>query len=134
MSYSNPIYTTYTFASHGFGAGAGTNSIRAPKGATVGRLIDVGITSVTVVFNAVTTKAMVRVGTGSDADKYAQLEIVTGIDTGDSYNTRGDTDAIIESTILVSDLTSGQLEVSYVANTGGTPTGIAVPYIVVAWS
>jgi hypothetical protein len=81
-----------------------------------------------------TTKGMVRVGSGSDADKYAQLEITTAAGIGDSFNVRGDTDAIIESTILVSDLTSAQLELAYVAPTGGTPAGIASAFIVVAWS
>jgi hypothetical protein len=135
MSYADDPAFTYVLASHDFGAGAGTGSIKAPVGKTRGRILDIGITNITEAFTDDTTAAYFQVGDGTDVDKYCQLEVAngTGSGIGDTYNTRDDTDAIIEADIIVSDLTGGQLEFNYVAPTGGTPAGIGSPYIAVRW-
>ena len=127
MSYSNPLCVTYKFASHDFGAGAGATSFKAPAGYTAGRLIDVGLMDITETFTNTTTPAYVRVGTASDADAYAQLDCGVAAAT-DCYNTKNDTDAIIDA-----DLDGSQIEVTFVAPTGGTPAGIASAFVVVEW-
>ena len=134
MSYSNPLYQTFQFQSYDFGAtGAGSVKVQAPPGVTVGRLIDVGVNPVTENFAGSSVVAKINVGDGTDVDRYAQLIIANDTDVGDTFNVRNDADAIIESTILVSDLTNAEVVLNYVDATG-TPTGIAVPYIVIAWS
>jgi len=127
MSYSNPTTVTYKFASHDFGAGAGATSFKAPSGFTMGRIVDVGLMDITETFTNTTTPAYVRVGTASDADAYAQLDCGTAAAT-DCYNTQNDTDAIIEP-----DITNAQVEVAFIAPTGGTPAGIASAFVVVDW-
>ena len=126
-SYDNPLVITHQFASHDFGAGAGATSFKAPNGYTHGRIIDVGVIDITETFTATTTAAFVRVGTAADADAYAELAMATAAAT-DTFNTQDDTDAIIEA-----DIDDTQVEVTYVAPTGGTPAGIGRPYVVVAW-
>lgn len=126
-SYDNPLVVTYNFAQHDFGAGAGATSFKAPAGFSKGQIIDVGVKDITETFTAVTTPAFVRLGTTGDADAYAELNMATAAAT-DTFNTQDDADAIIEATI-----TSTQVEVTYVAPTGGTPAGIGSPYVVVAW-
>lgn len=127
MGYSNPTVVTYNLAQHDFGAGAGATSIKAPKGYENGRILDVGVMDITEAFTADTTPAYVRLGTSGDADAYAELNMGTAAAT-DTYNTQDDTDAIIEA-----DVTNTQIEVTYVAPTGGTPGGIGSPFVVVAW-
>ena len=136
MSYSDPLVNqTYQLASHDFGAGAGTNSFKAPAGFTRGRITDIGVGNITEAFTSVTTAGQVQLGDGTDVDKYAQLEVAngTGSGIGDTYNVRNDSNAIIEADILVSDLTGGQLEFTYVAPTGGTPAGIGEPNVTIDW-
>lgn len=135
MSYSNPTVVTYQLAQHDFGAGAGTNSCKAPAGLENGRILDIGVGNITEAFTDDTTAAFVQVGDGTDVDKYCQLEVAngTGSAIGDTYNARDDVNAIIEADVLVSDLTGGQLEITYVAPTGGTPAGIGDAYITIAW-
>lgn len=134
MSYLNPLWQTFQFQSYDFGGtAAGSVVVQAPPGMTVGRLVDLGVNPVTEIFAGSTTNAKIRVGDGTDADRYAELNITNGTDVGDAFNVRNDTDAIIEPTILVSDLTNAEVVVSYVDATG-TPTGIAVPFITIAWS
>ena len=125
MAYENPSCVTFQFGSHDFGAGAGALSFKLPKG-KVGRLVDVGVTNITETFTATTTPAYFRVGTGADADAYAELNMSTAAAT-DTWNTVDDTNAIISSTLPA----DTQIEVTMVAPTGGTPAGIGTPYVVV---
>jgi len=129
MSASTPLVSTYTFPAHDFGAGTGTEAFRAPDNYTRGKLIDVGITGITEVFACDATTAKVRVGTAADADAYAELAIADTTAVGDQFNTQDDTDAIIAA-----DLDDTQIEVTYVACVdSGTETGIATPFVIVAW-
>lgn len=127
MSYSNPDIVTYKFASHDFGAGAGATSFKAPAGYSKGRILDVGLMDITETFTNTTTPGYVRVGTAGDADAYAQLDCGVAAAT-DTYNTQNDTDAIISA-----DINNSQIEVAFIAPTGGTPAGIASAFVVVAW-
>lgn len=125
MSYSNPHVVTYTIPSVNFTSATAT-AIKAPKGYENGRILDVGV-RVTTLFTAVTTPGYVRLGTTTDADAYAELNMGTAAAT-DFYNTQNDTDAIIDA-----DVTNTQIEVTFVAPTGGTPAGVGDVVIVVAW-
>lgn len=127
MSYSNPIVVTYKFASHDFGAGAGATSFKAPNGYTSGRILDVGLMDITETFTNTTTPGYVRVGTTGTAAAYAELDCGVAAAT-DTYNTQNDTGAI-----TAADITNTQVEVTFVAPTGGTPAGIGCAYVVVAW-
>lgn len=130
FTYGNPCVITHTFSSHDFGNGAGADSLKPPKGFSRGRLIDIGINTITEAFANDATDAKVRVGTAADPDAYGELNISDGTATTDTFNTQDDTDAIINA-----DIPAGtQVEVAYVAGTDGTAAaGIAVPYVVIAW-
>lgn len=127
MGYSNPLHSiTYTWGVHDFGAGAGAFSFKGPKG-TVGRLKEITVTS-TETFNAVTTPAYVRIGTASDADAYAELNM----------GTTAATDTIVASAqlgaLIDQDLPADtQIEVAFVAPTGGTPAGMGHVFVTVDW-
>ena len=128
MGYSNPHQSiTYWYPSHDFGAGAGAVSFQGPSGMT-GKLKDI-VVNATETFNAVTTPAYVRIGTGSDADAYAEANLGTTAATDMFVATQDDTDAIILSDIPA----DTQVEVAFVAPTGGTPAGIGTVGIVVDW-
>jgi len=111
------------------------DSIQAPSGENItkGYIVEIGIRSITETFVGTTTDGIVQVGTAADPDAYCQLEIAAGTAATDSFNTRNDTDAIIEPDVLISDLINNQLEVTFVAATGGTPAGIATPYVDIYW-
>lgn len=126
MAYNNPYVVTYSFGEHDFGAGGDALAIKAPNGFTGGRIIDVGV-AVTETFTADTTPAYVRIGTSTDADAYVELNMGTAADT-DYYNTQDDTDALIDA-----DVTDTQLEVAFVAPTGGSPAGKGYVNVVIAW-
>jgi len=117
---------TYSLGEHDFGAGGDALAIKAPTGYENGYIVDVGV-MVTETFTADTTPGYVRLGTTSDADAYAELNMGTAADT-DYYNTQDDTDAIISAAV-----TNSQIEVALVAPTGGTPAGKGHVNITVAW-
>lgn len=126
-TYDNPRVIRHQFPSHDFGAGAGAGSLKGPPGMK-GRIVDIGLSHITETFTNTTTPAYVRVGTTGDADAYAQLDCGVAAAT-DTYNTQNDTDAIIEPDLPA----DTQIEVTFVAPTGGTPAGIGEPYVDVAW-
>lgn len=126
MAYNNPTTVSYNLGTHDFGAGSDALAIKAPRGFTKGRIRDIGV-AVTETFTATTTPAYIRLGTTGDADAYAELNMGTAADT-DYYNTQDDTDAIISA-----DVTNTQIEVAFVAPTGGTPAGIGHVTVVIDW-
>lgn len=125
--YDNGIVVTYSFGEHDFGAGGDALAIKPPTGYTRGRILDVGV-MVTETFTNTTTPGYVRIGTATDADAYAELNMGVAADTN-YYNTLDDTDAIIEADIP----SATQLEVALVAPTGGTPAGKGYVNIVIRW-
>ena len=142
QSYDNPLTITYNFGLHDFAAGNLASAISAPRNATRCRIEEIHV-SVTEVFNAVTTPAYVRIGTASDPDKFAELNMNAAAAT-DGYGIDDDPDP---SSVLtdngyggagVVDMSSSgenidQLEVVTVQNTGGTPTGIGHLTVTVSW-
>jgi len=125
MAYDKPQLITYSYGSHDFAAAGQTLSLRGPAG-KVGKIVHIEVAA-TEVFNAVTTAAFVRVGTAADNDAYAELNLATTADT-DVADESTDTDAIIAG--IPADT---QVEVNFVANTGGTPTGIGYVQIAIEW-
>lgn len=137
--YDDPKTISYNFGSHDFGAGAAAHAIPIPPGYKFARIKEVCVTPITETFNAVTTPAYVRIGTAADADKFAQLNMGVAAAT-DGYGTKDDPDAILPAGEFIdleragdSGVALAQLEVTFVAPTGGTPAGIGVPTIVVDW-
>lgn len=127
MGYSNPQMTIgYPYTDQDFGAGNISTSFKGPSG-MVGRLREITVIA-SETFNAVTTQGYVRVGTGGDADAYAELDM----------GATAATDTIVASArsgaLIAQDLPADtQVEVAFVAPTGGTPAGIATVIITVDW-
>lgn len=130
MSYDLPVRVSYSFPSHDFGAGAGAHAIKPPKGMSQGNVVDIQLFAISETFNQVTTPAYVRLGTSGDADKYAELNCGAAAAT-DAYNmddggTWGDRIDLTADSI-------SQVEVVFVAPTGGTPAGISAVNVVIDW-
>ncbi len=130
MSYENPTRVSYNFGSHDFGAGAGAHAVKPPKGKKNGRVVDIHLGPISETFTQVTTPGYVRVGTTGDPDLYAELNCGAAALT-DAYNL-SDAGSVNSNIDLVADSIS-QVEVTFVAPTGGTPAGIAVVTLVVDW-
>jgi len=126
MAYDNPVTIAYSFGNHDFGTAGESFSFKGPVGKQ-GKLKDI-IVSATETFNAVTTEAEVQVGTAADPDANALLGLGTLADT-DTVTAQETSGAIIDADIDA----DAQVEVTYVAPTGGTPAGMAYVTIVVDW-
>lgn len=124
--YDNPLVITYDFGSSNFATPATATSFKGPPG-KVGKIVDIGV-RVTTLFTNVTTAGAMAVGTSADADAYALLQMGAAAAT-DFWNVQDDPDAIINDTLPA----NTQIEITFVAPTGGTPAGVGVPQITVAW-
>jgi hypothetical protein len=123
---------------HDFGAGGATYYVQPPKGANMGQVHDIQV-DVKETFNAVTTAGFVRVGNTADADKYAELDMGTAaINTVyGSY----DVDIFASGKTGLIDMTRDgaagaaitQVEIEYVAPTGGTPAGKGSVTVTISW-
>lgn len=140
--YDGGLTISYNMGIHDFGAGGDALAIQRPYGSdggyTFARIEEIHV-AVTETFTADTTAGFVRIGTASDADKFAELGMGLAADT-DGWGTNDDTDAIKaagQSIDLDRDGDSGasldQLEVAFVAPTGGTPAGQGYVTIVITW-
>jgi hypothetical protein len=130
MSYDLPTRVSYSFPVHDFGAGAGAHAIKPPKGKKQGNVVDIQLFNITETFTQTTTPGYVRLGTAGDADKYAELNCGAAAAT-DAYNL---SDAgVVNSRIDLTEDNISQVEVTFVAPTGGTPAGIAAVCVVVDW-
>lgn len=129
MSYENPTTVSYSFGSHDFGAGAGAYALKPPKGKKRGNVVDIQV-AVSETFTQVTTPGYIRLGTSGDPDKYAELNMGAAAAT-DAYNL-SDTNAVTNVIDMVADSIS-QVEVVFVAPTGGTPAGIGLVTVVIDW-
>lgn len=129
MPYDNAFTAVYNFPNMDFGgsSGATVHKICGPTGKK-GRLKDVAvvITEATVF---ATTLGHVQVGSSSDADAYAKLNIPTASANHAVINSADDTDAIIapdipaDSAVLVT-LTEG---------TGAGLAGQGYPIVFIEW-
>lgn len=129
MGYANPnLSITYNYSGIDFGAGDKAASFQGPKG-MAGRLREVVLPNVTEVFNSVTTEGQIKIGTASNDDAYALVNLGDLAATDTFVTSQDDTDGIIDANIPA----DTQVEVAFIAPTGGTPTGIADVQIVVDW-
>lgn len=129
MSYSNPNRRTYVFPAVSYAADS-AQSFKGPKG-KAGRLIDIHL-SATTTFNSVTTDGYTNIGTAADTDAYAHFVQGDLAATDSVCGTDGvtDTDWLIAADIPA----DTQVEVTFVAPTGGTPAGVATVTITVDWA
>lgn len=135
--YDNPLVISYEFGLIDFGAGNSAYAIKPPYGFKFGQVIDIHV-AVTETFNQVTTPGYVRLGPANDLDLYAELNMGAAAAT-DAYNS-SDHQCFLDKQRVIDmdrDGTAGaaitQVEVNFVAPTGGTPAGIGEVTIVVGW-
>lgn len=128
----------YQFGLHDFGAGGEIFYVLGPKGRK-GKLVDYGVHHVTEAFTADTLPAYVSVGTAADADAYGEeLSMGTSaIDVGSksvrqSFRAAEDIeDYILEAGLNLPADTKVGLHCT--APTGGTPAGMAQPFMIIDW-
>jgi len=127
--YDNPLTAVYNFPNMDFGGSSGTtiHKIAGPAGMK-GRLIEVGavITEATVF---ATTLGKVEVGDSTDADEYAALNIATATANHAVFNTKDDTDCIIDATIPA----DTAVLVTLTEGTGAALAGQGYPYVIINW-
>lgn len=129
-SYSDPLVISYNLGTHDFGAGGDALAIPVPAGMSRFKVLEVAV-SATEDFTAVSTPAFVRIGTAADADAFVEADLGTLEDT-DAFGLRDDTDAIKYDDFGDADGLD-QLEVAFVAPTGGSPAGTGHVNIAIAW-
>jgi hypothetical protein len=128
----------YIFPVLDFGAGAEIYYVKGPKGRK-GKLVDYGVHHVTEAFTADTLPAYVSVGTAADADAYGdELSMGTAaIDVGSvsvrtSFRDPDDLDDyILDAGLSLPADTKVGLHCT--SPTGGTPAGIAQPFMIIDW-
>lgn len=112
--------------------------IQPPKGAQQGQVYDIQVSS-TLLFTNDSSGALIRVGTNSDTDKYAELDmqttaasIVQGSYDYDIFGTSRD--GFID---MLRDGSAGGalafVEIGYVAMTGGVPAGKGWVTVTMGW-
>lgn len=123
MAYDNPKVISYGFGEYDFGNATEALAIKGPSGMQ-GRILDICL-SASETFTATTTPAYIRLGTASDPDAYAEMNCSTTADTN-ALNTwtRGVTTTLPADT---------QIEVAFIAPTGGTPAGKGYVNIAIMW-
>jgi len=124
MSYSNPNRLSYTFGEEDIADAARALSVRGPTGKD-GRLVGVSI-SATETFNAVTLPAHLLIGTAADTDAYADITIGPLAATDSMFSGYLDRNVTIPK--------DTQIEITEVANTGGTPAGKAYFTVTIDWA
>lgn len=127
MAYDNPQTITYSWDTVDFGDTTDVaTSFQGPVGKR-GEIVDVFVVA-SEVFNAPTTEAVVEVGIAAGGADYVNFGLGTtaATDTAQASDTSGD----IVLRALPADT---QIEVTFVAVTGTSPTGIANIHIVVDW-
>lgn len=130
--YELPDRRAYSFGIHDFGAGGDALEILGPAGKK-GRLVDIMV-SATETFNAVTTQGFVRVGSAADADEFGELSLgTTEADTAVLASAQPGglkTDSNGQSVLIDAD---EDVQVAFVAPTGGTPAGMGYVQIWIDW-
>ena len=129
MSYSNPVTTRIQSGDvQDLGGTPTAYSFKGPTGMQ-GTIIDIGI-EVTETFACDSLEACFNIGTSSDADAYAKLNITDGTAITDTFNIQNDTNAIIDEALPA----DTQIECTPVVGVdSGTEAGQGFPYVVVAW-
>jgi hypothetical protein len=127
----------YNFPMLDFGAAGEIFYVKGPK-SKKGKLVDYGVHHPTETFTAVTLPAYVSVGTAADADAYGE-ELALGTLAADagSFSVRSAVssddigDYILDAALSMPADTKVGLHCT--APTGGTPAGMANPFMVIDW-
>lgn len=124
-TYSDPLTLAHHLGQHDFGAGGDTHKLKGPAGYK-GRVRHIELNKVTEAFTAVTTPAYIRIGDGSDADKYADMSCgTTAIDA---------VDGPAASELFNAEIAADEEPVvTFVAPTGGIPAGIGNVTVHIDW-
>ncbi len=138
-TYDNPLTISYDLGEHDFPDANMALAIQRPKGVSSCRIEEMHV-AVTETFNGSVSKAFLRIGTASDPDKFAELDMDLAVIT-DGWGTNDDTDAIKDAGVFIDldrDGDAGasldQLEITSVANVdSGTETGIGHVTVVLSW-
>lgn len=128
----------YQFDTLDFGTAGEIFYVTGPKGRK-GKLIDYGVHHITETFTATTLPAYVSVGTAADADAYGE-ELSMGTSAADagsvSVRTTSRDPDVIDNYILDAGLNlpaDTKVGLHCTAPTGGTPAGMACPFMVIDW-
>jgi len=138
MSYDRPNRIKYSFGLFDFGAGSTEEFIvRGPKGKK-GRLWDYGVEGVTEVMNGSSTEPEIAVGTSTNPDAYGEEIDLDGLAVNKAKSVRIDFDEIADATDFDALMVDRDLPADtdiYITCTGaaGSPTGIAVPFVIIDW-
>lgn len=137
MSYENPNRIKYSFPMLDFGSGGEVYTIKGPKG-KAGRIYDYGVDAPLETFTAVTLPAYVSVGSVADADLYGdELSMGTLANDGGTKSLRTTyTDREILAGAVLLDATVPAdtiIALHCTAPTGGTPAGMAHPFLIIDW-
>jgi hypothetical protein len=132
----------YMFGMLDFGTAGEIFSVIGPKGRK-GKLVDYGVHSPVETFTATTLPAYVSVGSAADADLYAEeLSMGTLADQAGGKSART---TATDPTTLYENGNVYMLEAAYslpadtaiclhcTAPTGGTPAGMAYPFMIIDW-
>ena len=149
QSYDNPQRMSYAFGIHDFGAGGEAWAIPVPAGKQGCIIEEIAIHCIGETFNSDTTSAAVQLGIAGTLDKFAELGAenladtdAIGIATGkDITASPGTADVLRDNSyggkgvVLTSSAGDNitQIEVTFVAPTGGTPAGKGSVTIVLGW-
>lgn len=143
MSYEKPNRIKYTFGMLDFGTAGEVYSIKGPKG-KAGRIYDYGVDAPLETFTATTLAAFVSVGSVADPDLYGdELSMGTlAADAGSKslrteFTARQIADGIVADTagMLLDDTVPADTIIALhcTAPTGGTPAGMAHPFLIIDW-
>jgi len=126
MSYSNPVFLPLAFGNHDFGAAGEAFTFRGPSGKK-GTLKEIEVNA-TEIFSATTVEGRIDLGSSASGAQYATFGLGT---TADGATVRmSDTAADLVLEALPADT---DIHVTYVAPTGGTPTGKGYVEVMVEW-
>lgn len=137
MSYEKPNRIKYTFGMLDFGTAGEVYSIKGPKG-KAGRIYDYGVDAPLETFTATTLPAYVSVGSVADADLYGdEISMGTLAADGGSKSLRTEYTAvqIMAGAVLLDPTVPADTVIALhcTAPTGGTPAGMAHPYVIIDW-
>lgn len=128
----------YMFTTLDFGTAGEIYYVLGPNGRK-GKLVDYGVHHVTETFTADTLPAYVSVGTAADADAYGE-ELSMGTLAADagskSVRTTVDDPDDLSGYILDAGLSlpaDTKVGLHCTAPTGGTPAGMACPFMIIDW-
>ena len=125
MSYSDPrayCFSTY----HDFGAADELMIFRGPKGKQ-GTVKEVEAMAIET-FNAVTTEAVIKIGSTSGGAEYVNMGLGTLADGDEARMTDVAADLVLEALPADTDI-----HLKLQAPTGGTPAGKAHVHIMIEW-